>query len=287
MMGKAMAEVIMNEQNRQAALVALLSYQRDLGVDLRLSSNGMNRFDEMASDAATQRGQGAASSAVAAAAQAVNVAKAPQAPGLMSTQSMVAKAETMAAAAQTLLALEEAVQAFDGCPLKETALNTVFADGSPASDVMFLGEAPGSDEDRLGKPFVGVSGQLLDKMLGHIGLDRAKNFYISNCVFWRPPGNRKPNPAEVAACLPFTQRHIELVRPKFLVLVGGLAAQTLIDGSLKITRARGKWFDYALADGTTIPALPILHPAYLLRTPLSKRETWSDLLTLKSRLSGA
>jgi len=282
-----MPEGVINEQDRQTALVALLSYQRDLGVDLRLSPTGVDRFDVTPAMNPTAQAVDAVNDHLSAPQKSAASMQTGQVPSLMNTQSVVAKAQAMAAGATTLEALSEAVNAFDGCALKETALNTVFADGTPSSDVMFLGEAPGSDEDRLGKPFVGVSGQLLDKMLGHIGLDRARNFYISNCVFWRPPGNRKPNPAEVAACLPFTRRHIELVRPKFLVLVGGLAAQSLIDGSLKITRTRGKWFDYALADGTTIPAMPILHPAYLLRTPLSKRETWNDLLALKARIASA
>ena len=282
-----MPEGVINEQDRQAALVALLSYQRDLGVDLRLSPTGVDRFDVTPAMNPTAQVVDAVNDHLSAPQKSAPSMQTGQAPSLMNTQSVVAKAQAMAAGATALEALSEAVNAFDGCALKETALNTVFADGTPSSDVMFLGEAPGSDEDRLGKPFVGVSGQLLDKMLGHIGLDRARNVYISNCVFWRPPGNRKPNPAEVAACLPFTRRHIELVRPEFLVLVGGLAAQSLIDGSLKITRTRGKWFDYALADGTTIPAMPILHPAYLLRTPLSKRETWNDLLALKARIASA
>ena len=150
---------------------------------------------------------------------------------------------------------------------------------------MLIGEAPGVDEDRLGLPFVGASGQLLDKMLATIGLSRAENVYISNILFWRPPGNRSPTTAEIAACMPFVQRHIELVKPKVLVFLGGTAAKTMLDTTDGIMRLRGRWFNYD-AEGleTSIPALPILHPAFLLRQPAQKQEAWRDLLTLKSKL---
>lgn len=185
----------------------------------------------------------------------------------------------------TLAELRDAVMAFDGCALKATATNTVFADGTPAGRVMFIGEAPGADEDRLGKPFVGVSGQLLDRMLAHIGLDRARNFYITNTVFWRPPGNRLPTAAETAICLPFVERHIELVDPLVLCFLGAAAAKALTGRSEGITRLRGRWMEWRSERlGRSIPAIATFHPAYLLRQPIAKREAWRDLVALKLKL---
>lgn len=193
-------------------------------------------------------------------------------------------ARAAAAAAQTLAELEAALREFEGCPLKQTATNLVFADGNPAARIMLVGEAPGGDEDRIGKPFVGVSGQLLDRMLATIGLDRT-SVYISNVIFWRPPGNRQPTPAEIAACLPFVERHIELVAPDMLVLVGAASAKTLLARSEGITRLRGRWFQFETSNmPRPVPALPIFHPAFLLRQPAQKREAWKDLLTLKEAL---
>ena len=197
----------------------------------------------------------------------------------------ILNAREAAKAAADLTALREALRQFDGCALKKTATNLVFADGNPAADVMLIGEAPGADEDRQGKPFVGVSGQLLDRMMAAIGLDRS-TFYITNVCFWRPPGNRKPTEAELAAQLPFVTRHIELVRPKVLVLVGGSSAQGLLGLNDGITRLRGRWFDYTSSNlPQPIPTIPIFHPAYLLRQPGLKREAWRDLLKLRQRLS--
>jgi uracil-DNA glycosylase len=197
----------------------------------------------------------------------------------------VRTARELTAAAHDLKQLEEALQAFDGCPLKETATNLVFGDGNPKARVMLVGEAPGADEDRQGKPFVGVSGQLLDRMIGWIGLDRATGFYITNILYWRPPGNRQPTAAEIAACLPFIERHIELVDPRILVLVGGSSAKTLLGRSEGIMRLRGQWFQYQSPGmPRPIPALATLHPAYLLRSPGQKGEAWRDLLSLAQRL---
>ena len=149
---------------------------------------------------------------------------------------------------------------------------------------MFIGEAPGADEDRQGLPFVGVSGQMLDHMLGFIGLDRTR-FYITNMLYWRPPGNRTPTDAEVATCLPFLSRHIRLVAPKVLVLVGGRSAKSLLQTSQGITKLRGRWSEVML-DGfdQPVPALPTLHPAYLLRNPAQKRFAWRDAMILRQRL---
>ncbi len=180
----------------------------------------------------------------------------------------------------TLSELRDSMLSFKGCSLKTTATNTVFADGVPTAPVMIIGEAPGADEDRIGLPFVGKSGMLLDKMLESIGLSRAKNVYISNILPWRPPGNRAPTPAEVVACLPFIKRHIELVAPKILVFLGASAASALLGITESISRIRGKWFKY---EGT--PALVTFHPAYLLRTPLQKKYGWQDMLTLEEKLA--
>jgi uracil-DNA glycosylase len=193
-------------------------------------------------------------------------------------------ARLLAAGAETIEALGALVAGFDGCPLKRTATNTVFIDGNPAAPVMIVGEAPGAEEDRLGRPFVGRSGQLLDRMLAAIGLDRG-NVQITNVIYWRPPGNRKPNAAEIAACLPFVLRHIALARPLVLVLSGGTAASALLPLSEGITRLRGRWFELAVPGlEAPVPTLAMFHPAFLLRDPARKRETWRDLLALKARL---
>lgn len=191
-------------------------------------------------------------------------------------------ARTLAREARTLDELKAAMAGFEGCALKATAKNLVFADGNPAARVMLVGEAPGADEDRAGLPFVGRSGQLLDRMLAAIGLTRTEQVYIANLLPWRPPGNRTPTPQEVAICLPFIQRQIELVDPAILVCVGRPSSMALLDVK-SIMAARGRWLEYD--NGTrTIPALPILHPAYLLRSPLDKRLAWRDLRTLKAAI---
>jgi len=193
-------------------------------------------------------------------------------------------ARALAAQATTIDALAALIAGFDACPLKRTATNTVFADGNPAAPVMIIGEAPGADEDRIGTPFVGRAGQLLDRMLAAIGLDRT-GVQITNVIYWRPPGNRKPTTQEIASCLPFVFRHIVLSRPLVLVLAGGTAASSLLDVSEGITRLRGRWFDLAIPGlDAPLPALPMFHPAYLLRTPERKREAWRDLLALKMKL---
>ena len=193
-------------------------------------------------------------------------------------------ARLLAAGAETIEALGALVAGFDGCPLKRTATNTVFFDGNPAAPVMIIGEAPGAEEDRQGRPFVGRSGQLLDRMLAAIGLDRTQ-VQITNVIYWRPPGNRKPNAAEIAACLPFVLRHIALARPLVLVVSGGTAASALLPLSEGITRLRGRWFDLAVPGlEAPVPTLAMFHPAFLLRDPARKRETWRDLLALKARL---
>jgi len=195
-----------------------------------------------------------------------------------------ADSRALAAACTSLAELEAAVRGFDGCALRATATNTVFADGNPAAAVMLVGEGPGAEEDRLGLPFVGASGKLLDRMLAAIGLDRTRA-YITNVVYWRPPGNRTPTPAELALCQPFVERHIALTQPKVLIFSGGTAAKTLLGRSEGITRLRGRWFDFEPGAGEpAIPAIATFHPSYLLRTPTAKREAWRDLLAVKRKL---
>jgi len=193
-------------------------------------------------------------------------------------------ARRLAETAATIEALGELVHEFDGCPLKRTATNTVFVDGNTEARVMIIGEAPGADEDRLGRPFVGRSGQLLDRMLAAIGLDRTA-VQITNVIYWRPPGNRKPTSNEIAACLPFVLRHIALARPHAVVLAGGTAAGALLPYSEGITRLRGRWFELAVSGlDRPVPVLPMFHPSFLLRSPERKREAWRDLLALRARL---
>ena len=208
----------------------------------------------------------------------------PRPPVPLESPQVVEDARMLAEGCATLAELEAAVRAFEGCALKRTAKNTVFADGVPGAPVMVVGEAPGADEDRLGKPFVGVSGQLMDRMFSAIGMSRERDLYITNILFWRPPGNRTPTLAEQAMCLAFTRRHIELARPKLLVLAGGVSAKAILDTTEGIMRLRGKWTSYRLSDGSEIPTLPTFHPAYLLRTPASKRQSWQDLLAIDKKL---
>jgi DNA polymerase len=203
-------------------------------------------------------------------------------------ENAVKSAREAAQAAQTLDELREAIAAFNGCNLKASAKNTVFSDGNPQARIMLVGEAPGRDEDIQGLPFVGRSGQLLDRMLHAIGLDR-KGVYISNVLPWRPPGNRTPTPAETEICRPFIERHIELVKPEVLVMLGGASAKTLMNTTDGILRLRGRWLKYS-AESTPslgeVDAIATLHPAYLLRQPAQKKLAWHDLLKIKARLDG-
>ncbi len=205
-----------------------------------------------------------------------------------------AEAEKLAEAATTLDELREAIRAFDGIALKKTATNLVFSDGNPRAPIMLVGEAPGGDEDRIGKPFVGVSGQLLDKILKCIDLDRRnedplQSIYISNILNWRPPGNRNPSPAEIEISLPFIEKHIALIQPKLLIFCGGVSAKALLNTEQSVSRLRGKWHDYipssAFLKSSTvpIPAMATYHPAYLLRTPSQKRAVWQDMLALQAK----
>jgi len=213
--------------------------------------------------------------------------RAAQKPALAALPPGPAEAEKMAAACENLDELRAALQGFTGCALKDTATQLVFADGAEVTKLMLIGEAPGGDEDRIGRPFVGLAGQLLDKMLASIGLDRTQ-LRIVNVVPWRPPGNRVPTESEIAVCLPFLRRHVELVAPECAVLLGAVAAKALLPGAgaAGIRRLRGQWktLDWP-GLGAPIACLPTYHPAYLLRTPGAKRDSWHDLIALRQWLN--
>lgn len=250
------------------AALAALAWQVEVGADETVGDTPINRYD------------------LAAEAPKSLVAKGsphPVTPAASVQADPVAMARVAADRAQTLDALREALLTFDLCELKKGARNTVFADGNPKARVLILGEAPGAEEDREGRPFVGRAGQLLDRMFAAIGLSRTSPdaqaaFYVTNVMPWRPPGNRDPEPAEIAMMLPFVERHIALVDPQVIVVVGNtpLFAMT---GTKGILRARGNW-----TESLGRPLLPMTHPAYLLRTPAAKREAWADLLSLQARL---
>jgi DNA polymerase len=205
------------------------------------------------------------------------------------TLDALASARELAASATNLAELRGAIESFEGCGLKATAHSTVFCDGNPDAPIMLIGEAPGRDEDRQGRPFVGAAGQLLDRMLASIGLDRtaedpAKSVYISNILPWRPPGNRNPSAEEIALCMPFLQRHIELKKPQIIVALGAVSSKQLLETSTGIMRTRGRWDEIAAGDHK-IPILPMFHPAYLLRQPAQKRYAWADLQSLRDRIA--
>jgi uracil-DNA glycosylase len=249
------------------ASLAALEWQVDLGVVDALEDQPVNRYALAEAPRPDQPRRPAAA----------------EPPQQVADADPVAVARQMATAAQTLPDLHAALAAYDHCEIKKGARNTVFADGNPAARVLILGEAPGRDEDIEGRPFVGAAGQLLDKMFAAIGLartspDPATAIYITNVMPWRPPGNRDPEPAEIAMMLPFVERHIALADPQVIVLMGNTPCAAML-GQRGILKLRGHW---TTALGR--PVLPMTHPAYLLRTPAAKREAWADLLSLQERL---
>lgn len=192
-------------------------------------------------------------------------------------------ARQLSTKADTLEALKSLVENFDGCALRLTANKTVFGYGKPTADLLLIGEAPGADEDRSGIPFVGRSGHLLDKMLSAIGVNR-DDCFVTNVLPWRPPGNRTPTDGEVAVCLPFLKRQIELVSPKVILILGGSAANALLDNEEPISRLRGKWLEYKTSEGAMVPVLASFHPAYLLRNSGQKAKAWADMIRVKQKL---
>jgi len=260
----------------------LLAFYLEAGVDCALNDEPVNRLaDPDAAPPERLAPPPQPAQQVRAAPTALPLAPAAAPP---TADAAIASAREAARTAPTLEALRELMEKFDGCALKSTATRLVFADGNPEARVMFVGEAPGRDEDIEGLPFVGRSGKLLDRMIGAIGLDRS-SAYIANVIPWRPPGNRTPTPQETQICLPFIQRQIELVDPDVLVTLGNPSTQTLLSTREGIMRTRGKWFQYDT--GTrVIRALPTFHPAYLLRSPAYKRMSWQDLRAIAKALAG-
>jgi DNA polymerase len=281
--------------SRPKAARELIAFYLDAGVDALI---GEEPIDRMGDDIAPHRIGVAAPAAAAKTARRVrsesppsiaSSQREPPRPGLSaaapaSPEAAVMAAREAASNATTLDELRALLTEFEGCALRATATQIVFADGNPQSRVMFVGEAPGYDEDIVGRPFVGRSGKLLDRMMAAIGLDRTSS-YIANVVPWRPPGNRTPTPQETAICLPFIRRQIELADPDILVCLGGPAMQTLLGVKDGITRSRGRWFSYDTGR-REIRALATFHPAFLLRSPLQKRFAWRDFLALKKAVAG-
>ncbi|WP_394713591.1 uracil-DNA glycosylase family protein [uncultured Roseibium sp.] len=296
----------MDQANRE--LEALLDFYLASGIDCLLEADPVDRFAEtarLAERRAAEQGfrppdrpvQGAGQAAVQSPLsrmpgpdrifpQTAPAAPVPQQGSetsvVLPNASAVESARDAARSISTLDELRACLEGFEGCNLRLTAKNLVFADGNPEARVMFVGEAPGRDEDLQGKPFVGRSGQLLDKMLKAIGLDRS-GAYIANVVPWRPPGNRTPTPQETEICKPFILRQIELVNPDILVFLGSASAKTLLGTQEGIRKLRGHWMKFSTGSAE-ISCVATYHPAYLLRSPLEKRQTWQDFLSIKQKL---
>ncbi|MHC1549669.1 uracil-DNA glycosylase [Phyllobacterium sp. K27] len=273
-----------------STLSEILHFYAEAGVDTPLVDAPVDRFSQI--DAKRAQVQQAPAAPRASAPSSITakpfIDASPTAPSTLSKASVpddakIAMARQMAASAQTLEELREQLAAFDGCNLKFTAKNLVFADGNPQASIMFVGEAPGREEDLEGIPFIGRSGQLLDRMFAAIGLDR-QSVYIANTIPWRPPGNRTPTPLETEICRPFFERQIELANPKLLVALGGPAAKALTKAPEGILRLRGNWKTHLTVSGNQIPVMPTLHPAYLLRNSAQKKFAWRDFLSVKLRL---
>lgn len=273
----------------------LLRFYAEAGVDMPLSDTPIDRFAEpqrpSTRTAAAQENKPAAQEDRARpqpqqprqAAAPSPTSRPVQAATDVPDSTQIALAREAASQAATLEELREKLAAFDGCNLKFTAKNLCFADGDPSSDIMFVGEAPGRDEDIEGLPFAGKSGQLLNRMIEAIGLKR-ESVYIANTIPWRPPGNRTPTPVETELCRPFIERQIELAAPKILVALGGPAGKVLTGATEGILRLRGNWKVHRTSSGIEIPVMPTLHPTYLLRTPAQKRFAWRDFLAVKMKL---
>jgi DNA polymerase len=274
----------MNAERHEAR--EILAFYRDAGADARIGEDPVNFLAEEPEPRKLEEPAAAAKRPDGPGRPALTSPQSIPQPALMSSpETAVMAAREAARSAKTLDALRALLEAFEGCALRSTATQLVFADGNAAGRVMFVGEAPGYDEDIVGRPFVGRSGKLLDLMIAAIGLDRGQ-VYIANVVPWRPPGNRTPTPQETAICLPFIRRQVELADPDFLICLGGPAMQTLLGIKDGITRARGRWFPYDTGS-REIRALATFHPAFLLRSPLQKRLAWRDFLALKKALTAA
>jgi uracil-DNA glycosylase family 4 len=273
-------------ENDRPGLRELLAFYAEAGVDDALTDEPVDRFAASETRPATPPRQAEAPQAASAALRPPEPRMPPSAvktPVAVPDEGQIALARQRAATAATLDELRRHMAEFDGCNLKFTAKNLVFADGNPEAEIMLVGEAPGRDEDLEGLPFVGRSGQLLDRMLAAIGLDR-QSVYIANVIPWRPPGNRTPTPQETEICRPFIERQVELANPKILITLGGPSAKTLLHSTEGVLRLRGNWKTHVTPSGVTIPAMPTLHPAYLLRNPAHKKLAWRDFLEIKTKL---
>ena len=274
----------------------LLKFYADAGVDDAIEEQPVDRFAEFAArapaatPAATPRPQAFAQPATPPPARTpasgMEERGPPRTPPLAAAvpdEGQILLARELAARATSLDELQQGMARFDGCNLKFTAKSLVFADGNPDGRLMLVGEAPGRDEDIEGKPFVGRSGQLLDRILAAIGIDRS-SAYIANVIPWRPPGNRTPTPQETEICRPFIERQIELANPEVLVTLGGPSAKVLLNTTEGVLKLRGNWRVHRTRSGKEIPVMPTLHPAYLLRNPAHKKLAWRDFLAVKDRL---
>lgn len=272
-------------------LADLLRFYAEAGVDEALSDIPVDRFAETAAAQPSRAPQAPLrrpdAPSTAAPAKTIPAKRQPAAMMAMPDEAQITKARELASQARTLAELQETLAGFDGCNLKFTAKQLVFGDGNPEAPLMLVGEAPGSSEDMQGKPFAGRSGQLFDRMLAAIGIERSQGAYIANVVPWRPPGNRAPTPLETEICRPFIERQIELVNPKLLVLLGAAPARTLLNTSESMLRLRGKWKTYRTAAGAEIATMPTLDPAYLLRNPVHKKLVWRDFLEIRAKLENS
>lgn len=264
----------MSHPATELALRSLTDWWGDMGVDI----------DHAVLGALQRGGKQRASANVGMAAETTDLPPKSRRKGRKTDQDWIAEAESLARNAQSLDALKVAIEDFEGCPLKEGANKTVVFDGVQGAPIMVIGEGAGGREDRIGLPFVGKAGELLDKMLRAIELDRKTNTFITNVTYWRPPGNRNPTPEELAVCRPFVDRMIELNAPKLILAVGGVSAKSLLQTKTGIMKLRGVWSDYTTPAGFAAPMLATFHPAYLLRRPEDKSRSWRDLLNLQARL---
>ena len=274
-------------------LIAMLAWQLDMGIDEALLDHPQVdavplRLDQLLAVVAPAGDKDVSQTAMGGTAlqpsEAVKMANSALAnSGAVPPEDKINTDSSALADITSLSDLQSAMAKLDDCPLKHTASNLCFADGNPGARLMIIGEAPGRDEDRMGVPFVGADGQLLDKMIASIGLDRA-SVYLTNLLPWRPPGNRSPTDEETAMLLPWLFRHVQLARPEFVLLLGGAAAKLVLGSHDGIMKLRGRWRDVDFGDGVPRPVMASLHPAYLLRSPAQKRLAFEDLLLLAKRL---
>ena len=281
------------QNNDRNELIAMLAWQSDMGIDEALLDHpqvdaSALRLDQLLAVAALAGDKGVSQTVMGGAApqpsEALKTANSALVnSGAVTTEDKINTDSAALAGITSLADLQSGLAKLDDCPLKHTASNLCFADGNPGARLMIIGEAPGRDEDRMGVPFVGADGQLLDKMIASIGLDRA-SVYLTNLLPWRPPGNRSPTDEETAMLLPWLFRHVQLAKPEFVLLLGGAAAKLVLGSHEGIMKLRGRWRDVDFGDGVPRPVMASLHPAYLLRSPAQKRLAFEDLLLLTKRL---